>query len=224
MHRSRSSYVLSHRPLIARSTLHLPRTTGHQRRGMRRTRCHRCAAAWSHSRGARDGHVHGGSPESRHGDSVARGMATLACGEGVVETARISVRMGLRTAPWTTAAHRACAPTSHLGPAHRAAPLKKPGPPLPHPESSSPEPVHGKGSREPVSVPGKAPARRNPGATSATWRQTRQLLDGLAHPTASTRTGAPSPGWPVDVVGDTRCAPPCRDRGWPLQRPRSVPG
>jgi hypothetical protein len=56
---------------------------------------------------------------------------------------------GLRTAPSTTAAHRSCAPASHPGLAHRAAPRKTPGPPLPHPESS---------------LPRAAPRHRQPGA------------------------------------------------------------
>jgi hypothetical protein len=57
---------------------------------------------------------------------------------GLIETARIGLRMGLRTAPSTSAAQRSRAPALHPGLAHRAAPPKTPGPPLPHPESSFP--------------------------------------------------------------------------------------
>jgi hypothetical protein len=90
---------------------------------------------WSQSRDARDGHVHGGSPESRHVDAVARGMAPLTCGGGSsrrhASASACACEQHHRPQPRT-------APASHRSPVHRAAPLKKPGPPLPQHESSLP--------------------------------------------------------------------------------------
>jgi hypothetical protein len=135
MHRSSASYVLLHRPLIARATRYLPPTTGHPRPGMRRTRCHSRAAALVPLQRRQNGHVHGGSPESRHVDAVARGTAPLACGGGSsrrhASASACDCEQHHRSQPRT-------APASHRSPAHRAAPRKQPGPPLPHQGSSLP--------------------------------------------------------------------------------------
>jgi hypothetical protein len=161
---------------------------------------------------------------SRGTSTLWRSMAPLACGEGSsrrhASASACDCEQHHRPQPRTAAELPRRTPVLLIG--------QRRGKSLVHRvlilSPTSPAAVHGTGSREPVSASGKPPALCRPMATLAPWRQTCQPRDGLAHPTAPTRTGAPPPGWPVAVVGDRRCAPRCRDRGWPLQRPRSVPG
>src|SRR6266540_812552 len=68
----------------------------------------------------------------RHEDQrvtpMAGSMLTLECVEGLVEVARVGVRMGLRAESFAESAHHALAPAWNLGLAERAARAKEPAP------------------------------------------------------------------------------------------------